>query len=180
MCWPKGKAKKNGHCHKIFTKAFDNYLAKEGHLQDLFPPNPRELSTLCIYIYLPESFWKPQGTCQSTKHRLSQLLPKNFTLQLWRNIPLTTTTLVVFCFGSHANGKKMHQISNNTWWGMKLKGIFLSNLWNLYLVYLLTSGKHADWCSPVKAIWVRQLRLRSCLTQMAVAWVSIPPCRVQG
>ena len=55
MCWPKGKAKKNGHCHKIFTKAFDNYLAKQGHLQDLFPTNPRELSTLCIYICLPEN-----------------------------------------------------------------------------------------------------------------------------
>ena len=50
MCLPKNKAKEHGHCQKQNAKAFDNYLAKEGCLEDpFFKANPQELSTLCIY-----------------------------------------------------------------------------------------------------------------------------------
>ena len=50
----------------------------------------------------PENSWKPQRTCQSKKCCLSQLLPTTFFLQLRRNIPWTTMTFIVFCFGNHA------------------------------------------------------------------------------
>ena len=59
-----------------------------------FKTNPEELSTLCIY---PENSGTTQRLCQSTKYCLSQILPNIFILQLWRNIPLTIMTLIVFC-----------------------------------------------------------------------------------
>ena len=48
-------------------------------------------------VYYPENSWTTQRMCQSTKHCQSQLLPNTFILQLWRNIPLTIMTLIVFC-----------------------------------------------------------------------------------
>ena len=36
LCLPKSKAKEHGHCQKKNAKAFDNYLAKEGCLEDPF------------------------------------------------------------------------------------------------------------------------------------------------
>ena len=36
LCLPKSKAKEHGHCQKKNAKAFDNYLAKDGCLEDPF------------------------------------------------------------------------------------------------------------------------------------------------
>ena len=63
----------------------------------LFKTNTQELSTpMCP----PRNSWTTQRMCQSTKHCLSQILPNTFILQLWRNIPLTIMTLIVFCLES--------------------------------------------------------------------------------
>ena len=49
-----------------------------------------------------------------------------FILQLWKAVPLTAMTWIVPCFGNHAM-EIMNQLSNRVWWGMILKGIFLSH-----------------------------------------------------
>ena len=132
LCWPKNKAKENGHCQKNVAKALDDYLlfGKGGLFgRPFFKTNPQELSTLCIY---PENSWTTQGMRQSTKHCQSQLLPNTFILQLRRNIPLTTMTSIVFCFGKRALARNASMFILWTWGRMLLKGIFLTNFWNLY------------------------------------------------
>ena len=60
-----------------------------------FKTNPEELSTLCIY---PKQLLNNTKNVSIKKKRcLSQILPNIFILQLWRNIPLTIMTLIVFC-----------------------------------------------------------------------------------
>ena len=93
----KGQGKGTWALSKKLAKALDDYLAKEGCLEDVFQTNPQELSTLCIY---PKQLLNNQRMCQSTKHCLSQLLPNIFILLLMRNIPLITMTSIVFCFGN--------------------------------------------------------------------------------
>ena len=95
--------------------------------------NPEELSTLCIY---PENSWTTQRMCQSTKHCLFQLLPNTlscnlggtFHLQPW---PGSCSVL------ESMQWKEMHQLLHRTWGGMILKGIFLSNFWNLCCIHAM-------------------------------------------
>ena len=82
----------------------------------------------------PKNSWTLQRTCQSTKHCLSQILPTIFILQLWRNIRWTIETLIVFCFGKRALERNASMFILWTWGGMLLKGIFLSNFWDLYML----------------------------------------------
>ena len=71
----KGQGKEAWALPKKRAKAVDDYLAKGDCLEDIFSTNAQELSTLCIY---PKNFWTTQRMCQSTKHCLSQLMPKIF------------------------------------------------------------------------------------------------------
>ena len=65
LCLPRARQRKMGIAKQNVAKALDNYLAKEGCLEDpFFKTNPEELSTLCIY---PENSWTSQRTCQSKK-----------------------------------------------------------------------------------------------------------------
>ena len=72
--------------------------------------------------------------CQSKKHCQSQLMPNTFILQLWRNIPLTIMTLIVFCFGKRPLERNAAMFMHWTWGKMSLKGIFFSNFGNLYML----------------------------------------------
>ena len=149
-------------CGTVFKKRLGSLHHCEGFGQlfgkgrlfgrPFFKTNPQELSTLCIY---PENSWTTQRMCQSTKHCQSQLMPTIFILQLLRNIPWTTMTSIVFCL-EIMQSKEMHQLSYRTWGGMILKGIFLSNFWNLFMLsnkQLLNCGRYADRCSPAAAVW---------------------------
>ena len=83
----------------IAKKSYQGFwwLVGKGRMfgRPFFKTNPQELSTLCIY---PENSWTTQRMCQSTKHCLSQLLPKYVLScnlgQLRRNIPWTTMTSI--------------------------------------------------------------------------------------
>ena len=81
------------------AKALDDYLAKGNCLEDIFSTNPQEVSTLCIYPRTPEQH-KECVNQQNTVYHNS--CPRLFILQLRRNIPFTTMTWIVFCFGKHA------------------------------------------------------------------------------
>ena len=49
-------------------------------------------------LYLPQTTPEQHKECvNQKKHCQSQLMPNTFILQLWRNIPLTIMTLIVFC-----------------------------------------------------------------------------------
>ena len=53
-------------------------------------------------VYLPRKLLNNTKNASIKKHYLSQILPTNFIIQLRRNIPWTTMTLIVFCFGKRA------------------------------------------------------------------------------
>ena len=63
-----------------------------------FQTNPQELSTLCIY---PKQLLNTKNV-SIKKTLFISTLAQYFILQLRKNIPLTTMTLIVFCFGNHA------------------------------------------------------------------------------
>ena len=131
MCLPKGKAKEN-RLPKQSCQGFWQQFGK-GRMfrRPFFKTNPQELSTLCIY---PKQLLNNTKNVSIKKKRcLSQILPNIFILQLRRNIPLTTMTLIVFCL-ENVHCKEMPQLLHRTWCGMILKGIFLSNFWNLYML----------------------------------------------
>ena len=48
-------------------------------------------------VYLPLELLNNTKNASFKKHCLSKLLPNIFILQLWRNIPLTTMTLIAHC-----------------------------------------------------------------------------------
>ena len=103
MCWPKGKAKENGHCQKTCEGFWQLFGKRRLFGRPSFKTNPQELSTLCIY---PENSWKPQRTCQSKKILSISTVAQYFVLQLRRNIPLTNMTSIMFCFSKHAMERK--------------------------------------------------------------------------
>ena len=118
------------HCQNKIAKAFDNYLAKEGCLEDFFK---KKNSGTINPVYLPKQLLNNTKKVP-TKHCLSQILPNIFILQLMRNIPLTTMTLIVFCFGKSALERNAAMFILWTWGKMSLKGIFFSNFGNLYML----------------------------------------------
>ena len=73
MCLPKSKAKEHVHCQNKIAKAFDNYLAQEDYLEDLFSNKP---SGTINHVYLPQTTPEQYKECvNQKKHCLSQLLP---------------------------------------------------------------------------------------------------------
>ena len=106
--------------------------------------------------YLPLELLNNTKNVPIKKHCLSQLLPNIFILQLGRNIPLTTMTSIVFCFEKSAMERNTSTVILWTWGRTLLKGIFLSNFWNLFMLsnkQLLNCGRYADRCSPAAAVW---------------------------
>ena len=94
LCLPKSKAKEHGHCQKKNAKAFDNYLAKEGCLEDPFSKQTLRNYQPCVSTPKTPEQHKECVNQQNTVYHNSQQLPKILILQLWRNIPLTTMTSI--------------------------------------------------------------------------------------
>ena len=75
------RERNTGIARKNIAMAFDNYLEKEGCLEDPFLRNYQPCAST------PNNSWTTQRMCQSMKHCLSQLLLNIFILQLMRSIP---------------------------------------------------------------------------------------------
>ena len=138
-------------------KAFDDYLAKAGCLEDPFSKQILRNYQPCVST--PINSWTIQRTCRSKKRCLSQNLPNIFILQLRRNIPLTTMTLIVFCFGKRALERNAAMFMHWTWGKMSLKGIFFSNFGNLYMLQnnLLLNRGLLTGESPGEVAWPKRL-----------------------
>ena len=121
-----------GIARKNIAMAFEDYLGKEGCLEDPFSKQILRNYQPCVST--PNNSWTKQRRCQSTKHCLSQILPNIFILQLMRNIPWTIMTLIVFCLEIMQWKENASTLILWTWKGMILKGIFLSNFWDLYML----------------------------------------------
>ena len=89
-------------------------------------------------VYLPRKLLNNTKNVSNKKDCLSQILPNIFLVQLWRNIPFTIMTLIVFCLEIMQWKENVSILILWTWKGMILKGIFLSNFWksnNPYTCY---------------------------------------------
>ena len=111
---------------KKLAKAFDDYLAKEGCLEDPFSKKILRNYQPCVST--PDNSWTIRRMCQSTKHCLSQMLPIIFILLLRRNIPWTTMISIVLRFGKRALERNASIFILWTWGRMLLKGILLEQL----------------------------------------------------
>ena len=78
-------------------------------------------------VYLPRKLLNTTKNVSIKKTLSISTLAQYFILQLWRNIPLTTMTLFVLCFGKRALERNASMFILWTWGGMLLKGIFLTN-----------------------------------------------------
>ena len=85
--------------------------------------NP-ELSTLCIY---PKQLLNNTKKVSINKTASITTLAQHFILQLRRNIPLTTMTSIVLCFGKRALETNASTFIQDLERDVILKGIFLSN-----------------------------------------------------
>ena len=99
LCLPKNKGKKHGHCQKILPRLLTTIWQRKAVWKTSFQTNPQELSTLCIY---PKQLLNNTKNVSIKKTLFISTLAQYFILQLRKNIPLTTMTLIVFCFGNHA------------------------------------------------------------------------------
>ena len=123
-CADQSARQRNMGIARNLAKALDNYLAKEDCLEDIFSTNPQEVSTLCIYPRTPEQHKECVNQQNTVSHNSCPIF---FILPLMRNIPLTTMTFIVFCFGKRAMQRNASTFILWTWGRMLLKGIFLSN-----------------------------------------------------
>ena len=162
-----------GIAKKNIAKALDNYLAKEGCLEDPFSKQTLRNYQPCVST--PNNSWTKQRKCQSTKHCLSQLLPNIFILQLRRNIPWTTMTLIVFCFGKSALERNASTLRQDLRWDDRNVN---------WQGHLLEQTSEACTCCKIIYSWIvacwRVQSCRSCLTQTPLVWVSVATCRVRG
>ena len=69
MCLPKSKAKEHVHCQNNIAKAFDNYLAQEDYLEDLFSNKP---SGTINHVYLPQTTPEQYKECVNQKNTVYQ------------------------------------------------------------------------------------------------------------
>ena len=84
MCLPKNKAKEHGHCQKKNAKAFDNYLANEGCLEDPVSKQIRRNYQPCVST--PKLLNNTKNVSINKTLSISTLA-QYFILQLMRNIP---------------------------------------------------------------------------------------------
>ena len=89
------RQRKMGIAKQNVAKALDNYLAKEGCFEDPFSKQILRNYQPCVST--PKTPEHHKERVNQKKHCQSQLMPNTFILQLWRNIPLTIMTLIVFC-----------------------------------------------------------------------------------
>ena len=142
MCLPKRKGKwalpKKKSCQGI------GRLFGKGRMfgTPFFKTNPEELSTLCIY---PENSWTKQRMCRSKKDCLSQNLPTFFILQLRRNIPLTTMTSIVCCFGNHAMERNASTLTQPLRWD----DIEVKIEWHLLEQLLKPTRRNISWTTVI-------------------------------
>ena len=97
LCLPKSKAKENGHCQiKILPRLWTTIWQRKAVWKTLFQ---NKSSGTINPVYLPQTTPEQykERVDQKKKRCLSQILPNIFILHLWRNIPLTIMTLIVFC-----------------------------------------------------------------------------------
>ena len=134
---------------KNLAKAFDNYLAKEGCLEDPFSKQILRNSQPCVSTPKTPERHKERVNQNNTVYH--KCCPICFILQLRRNIPWTTMTFIVFCFGKRAMQRNASPFLLWTWGRMLLKGIFLSNFWNLRMLKnnLMNCGRSAGRRSPL-------------------------------
>ena len=134
MCLPKGKAKKHGHrhCRKNVRRLLTTIWQRKAVWKTSFQTNPQELSALCIY---PKQLLNSTKNVSIKKTLFISTLAQYFILQLRKNIPLTTMTLIVLCFGKRALERNASTFILWTWGRMLLKGIFLNNFWNLFMLW---------------------------------------------
>ena len=92
MCLPKNKGKKHGHCQKKnLAKALDDYLAKEGCLEDPFSKQILRNYQPCVST--PRTLEQHKDCVNENTLSISNLA-QYFILHFWRNIPLTTMTSI--------------------------------------------------------------------------------------
>ena len=84
LCLPKNKAKKHGHCQKNLAKAFEDYLAKEGCLEDPFSKQILRNYQPCVST--PKTPEQHKDCVNENTLSISNLA-QYFILQLMRNIP---------------------------------------------------------------------------------------------
>ena len=146
---------------KNLTKAFEDYLAKEGCLEDPFSKQSLRNYQPCVSASRTPEQHKECVNQQSTKHCQSQLLPNTFILQLWRNIPLTTMTSIVFCLEIMQWKENASTLTQDLVWD-DIEGHLLEQLvkpihamtyecytcYNISIYNETNCGRYADWCSP--------------------------------
>ena len=89
---------------KKLAKAVDDYLAKEGCLQDPFSKKILRNYQPCVST--PNNSWSIQRMCQSTKHCLSQLMPNMFYPATLEENPKNNNDIYCGLFWKTCNGKK--------------------------------------------------------------------------
>ena len=104
LCLPKSKAKENGHCQKkILPRLWTTIWQRKDVWNTLF--QNKSWGTINP-VYLPQT--TPEQYKESVNQKTLSItnLAQYFILQLMRNIPWTTMTLIVFCFWKKCTGKK--------------------------------------------------------------------------
>ena len=96
------------------AKAFDNYLAKEGCLEDPFAKQILRNYQPCVSTPKTPEHHKERVNQKNTVYHKS--CPRLFILQLRRNIPFTTMTWIVFCFGKHAMERNASTLTQDLGW----------------------------------------------------------------
>ena len=96
------------------AKALDNDLAKEGCLED--PPLEQILRNYqpCVSNPKTPEHHKERVNQKNTVYHKS--CPRLFILQLRTNIPFTTMTWIVFCFGKHAMERNASTLTQDLGW----------------------------------------------------------------
>ena len=124
MCLPKGKAKKHGHCQKYLRRLLTTIWQRKAVWKTLFQ---NKSSGTINPVHLPRKLLNNTKNVSIKKTLFISTLAQYFILQLRKNIPLTTMTLIVLCFGKRALERNASTFILWTWGRMLLKGIFLNN-----------------------------------------------------
>ena len=117
-CADQSARQRNMGIARNLAKALDNYLAKEGCLEDPFSKQILRNYQPCVSTpKTPEQ----HKECVNQKKLFISTLAQYFILQLRKNIPLTTMTLIVLCFGKRALERNASTFILWTWGRMLLK-----------------------------------------------------------
>ena len=113
LCLPKSKAKENGHCQKKFLpRLWTTIWQRKAVWKTLFQ---NKCSGTINPVYLPLELLNKSKNVSINKTLSITTPAQYFILQLRRNIPLTTMTLIVFCFGKRALERNASMFILWTW-----------------------------------------------------------------